>query len=165
MVSKVGVPAHQAPTFLNAMGEKSKYYVNEQAVRLIAFVVVILTGVLLYTRLEWVGLFMAVDFFLRAFTTIKSPLAILAKVILDKIQVVPKPIFALPKRFAAALGFVFSTAITVLFHFGLFTAAYAVGGILIFCAVLESVFKVCLGCYVYNGVVAPVLLKSKREKQ
>lgn len=146
------------------MGTETTYYVNGQVVRLVAFTVVLLTIVLLLTQWEWLGIFLVVDFFIRAFTTLLSPLAALARLILEKVGVAPKPIFAPPKKFAAGLGFVFSAATVVFLHFGLITGSFVVGGILIFCAVLESVFNVCLGCYVYNWIVAPIITKLQKKK-
>jgi hypothetical protein len=73
------------------------------------------------------------------------------------------PIFSAPKRFAAALGLVFSLTITVLIFIQLTSLAYIIGGILVVCALLELVFKICLGCYVYNWVVLPIQNKIRNN--
>jgi hypothetical protein len=53
----------------------------------------------------------------------------------------------LPKRFAQAIGAVFSVSAAVLaLGFGLTTAADVLLGLLIVAATLESVFGLCLGC-------------------
>lgn len=49
-----------------------------------------------------------------------------------------------------------------LFVFDAHYPALVVGGILVFCAVLESVFKVCLGCYAYNWMVIPITNKLQK---
>lgn len=147
-----------------AMYKVSESYLDERNVRGVAAIVVLLVSVALVFRWEWLGAFVAVDFFLRAFTRLPSALAIAAKTILGFFESSPKPIFASPKRFAAGIGFVFSAATALFLHFGLFAEATIVGGILVFCALLESVFKICLGCYSYNFVLLPLLSVFKNEK-
>ena len=71
----------------------------------------------------------------------------------------PKPIFAPPKRFAAGLGLLFSLGIAACLHLHYPAATYAIAGILILCAALEAAFNICLGCYVYNWIVAPIVNK------
>jgi|SRR5690606_30364259 len=146
------------------MNDRSRYYVDEHAVRLIAFAVAVLAVALLVTHWVWLGVLLAVDFFVRAFTRLPSPLAVPVRASLRRLNIQPKPIFAPPKRFAAGLGFFFSLATVGLLAGGYPLAAGLVGALLIVCAVLESVFGVCLGCYVYSGIVSPVLRKIHREK-
>jgi hypothetical protein len=129
----------------------SKNHVNEKIVRIVAGQVVLITILLLLT--EW----RILDFALRAFTTIPSLLALNAKGISRTFNLTPKPIFAPPKKFAAAIGFLFTVTIAVLLYMGLITGAYVVGGILIFCAALEAFLNICIGCYVFNWLVAPFI--------
>ena len=144
------------------MNKKStlKNYVNENVVRLIAAQVILLTLILLLTGWIWPAFFLTVDFALRAFTHIPSPLAVIAKGLAGAFGLTPKPIFAPPKRFAARLGFVFSLGITVCLYYHYLVAAYVTGGILIVCAALEAVFNICIGCYVYNWIVVPIVNKN-----
>ncbi len=137
----------------------AKTHVDEYVVRLVAGQVVVLTVLSLFTQWKFLIFFLAADFAIRAFTEQTSPLAAIGKVIADLLKLELKPIFAPPKRFAALLGFVFSLAVFLLFVFDARYPALVVGGILVFCAVLESVFKVCLGCYAYNWIVAPIINK------
>jgi hypothetical protein len=52
-----------------------------------------------------------------------------------------------PKRFAQSIGLCFSLTAALLFYvFALNTAGFAVLGALLFAAVLESGFGICLGC-------------------
>jgi len=140
-------------------------YKDERVIRITAAAVVILTLIILITRREIAAVFLALDFGIRAFTMQHSLLSLIAKSIAGIFRLKPKPVFAAPKKFAALLGFIFSTTIFALVHFHLFTEAYIVGGILIFCAFLESAFNICIGCYIYNLVIAPVVnqrhLKNK----
>jgi len=137
------------------MNRPKGLYVDEQAVRLVAALVSIVTAALMLTGWPWAALLLAVDFAIRAFTTRTSPLAFIAKAIVRKAGWQPKPIFAPPKKFAALMGFVFSLTIFVLLLLPAYTAAAVTAAILLACAVLESGFKICLGCYVYNWLIAP----------
>jgi hypothetical protein len=133
----------------------SQFYLEENTIRIIAFEVVILTVATLLFQWKYLALFLAVDFAIRAFTYFPTPLKTIAKFLTTQFKLEPKPVFAAPKKFAAGVGFLFSLSIFILFHFQLNTAAFVVGGILLFCAVLESFFKICVGCYVYDWVVVP----------
>lgn len=146
------------------MNQKTKgLYVDENVVRFIAAQVIFLTAVAIIEQWEWLAIFLTLDFGIRAFTFFPSPLAAFSKKVVEIAGLKPKPIFAPPKRFAAALGFVFSLTITILIFLQLVFPSYIVGGILILCALLESVFKICLGCYVYNWVVLPIQNKLQRN--
>lgn len=134
----------------------SKYYVDENAVRITAAQTVIIAAIILITHWPWPMLLLAVDFALRAFTSRPSLLTLLSKAIIRAAHIRPRPIFAPPKKFAAAIGFIFALAVFLLLYLQFTIAAYITGGVLIFCALLESAFKICLGCYVYNWVVAPL---------
>lgn len=137
--------------------DTSKYYVDENVVRITAAQAVIITIITLVTQSPLPALLLAGDFALRAFTSRVSPLAVVSKAITHSAGIQPRPVFAAPKRFAAGIGFVFALGISLMLYFQLSIAAYIIGGVLVFCAVLESVFKICLGCYVYNWLVAPLL--------
>jgi hypothetical protein len=140
--------------------ETSKLYVEENAVRFVAGQVVILSVIVLITQSALLALALGIDFSIRSFTSWPSPLAFIAKLLVKNLNITPVRIFAAPKKFAATVGAVFSFSIFLLFFFEFTTAAYAVGGILIFCAALESVFKICVGCYVYDWLVAPFAKSS-----
>lgn len=131
------------------------YHVDERVVRLIAFQVILFTLFALFRQQLWPLLFLTIDFALRAFSHWPSPLAILAKGLLRLSNRSPKPIFAAPKKFAAGVGFTFVLITGVFLYFQLFTGAYILGGLLVLCAFLESIFNICVGCYIYNWFVAP----------
>ena len=135
--------------------EFSKLYVDEQVVRFIAAQVVVIA----FLALVFNGIFAII-----AFTLQPSPLAAIARIIADLLKLKPKPIFAAPKKFSAAVGFVVSFVLLVLVLMNYYTAAFIVGGVLIFFAVLESLFKICVGCYLYNWFVAPIINKRNQQK-
>ena len=81
-----------------------------------------------------------------------SPLGQLAtRVVAPRLPWGPKLVAGPPKRFAQAIGVVFSTTALVLwFGFGLATAAWVVVGLLAVAAFLESAFGICLGCIAFG---------------
>ena len=129
--------------------------IDENVVRIIAAQVVLLSLIALQNQWIIIMLFLTIDFALRAFTNRVSPLAFLSKKIVQFLKLKPKPIFAAPKKFAAALGTFFSLSILILLSLELNLLAWIVGLTLIFCAVLESALKICVGCYVFNWLVLP----------
>lgn len=143
--------------------ESSKLYVDEQVVRLIAAQVAIITVLSLVFNLIFPVCVLVLDFALRAFTLQPSPLAAIARIIANVLKLKPKPIFATPKKFAAGVGFGFSVAILDLLLLNHINTAYILGGVLIFFAVLESVFKICVGCHVYNWLIAPIINKRNNK--
>lgn len=146
------------------MNQHSKgLYVDENVVRIVAVQVIFVTIIAVVEQLEWLSFLLALDFGIRAFTHFPSPLALFSKKVTEIAKSKPQPIFAPPKRFAAALGFTFSLVIAILTFFQLTFASYLVGGILVVCALLESAFKICLGCYVFNYLVLPIQNKIQNK--
>ena len=139
-----------------------KIYVDKKSVRIIASQVVLLTILTLITKSYWLALLLAIDFALRAFTFYPSPLSLVVRLLGSFITWQRQPVFAAPKKFAATMGVIFSTLIAACFYLQFDIAAYIVGGILLVCAMLESGFDVCVGCYVYDWVVAP--FKNRQQK-
>jgi hypothetical protein len=133
--------------------------VNENVVRLIAGQVLLFAIITLATGWVVLPIYLSIDFFLRAFTGIKPPFALIAQQLAKALKLKPKPIYAPPKKFAAGIGFVFSVVISGLLLSGLTDYAKGVTGVLAVFATLESVFSICAGCYVYSWFVAPLLNK------
>ena len=129
---------------------------NENVIRIVALLVVIATLVTLAYNWIFLAVILAIDFALRSFTRVTSPLAYIAKSASRHLKLKPKAIFAPPKKFAAALGFIFSILIALFLYLNLLIPAYITGLILVLCATLESAFNICLGCYVYNWIVVPL---------
>lgn len=139
----------------------SKFYTDEHITRLVALQVVIILLLVLLGHTTYLIFILTLDFAIRAFTTLPSPLAFIAKSIAKLTHLQPKPIFAAPKKFAAAIGFVFSLAASILLVFHFTKAAYVLSGILVLFAFLEAAFKICVGCYIYDWLVAPIVNKKE----
>jgi hypothetical protein len=127
--------------------------VNEIAARVVAGGVVGMCVVALTLRQEWLLVPLAYGFWARVLTgPTMSPLGQLAtRVIAPRLRVPPRPVAGPPKRFAQAIGVVFSSSAVVLwFGLGAHTAAWVVIGLLGVAAVLESAFGLCLGCKAFT---------------
>jgi len=125
--------------------------VDETIARLVALLVFVSAIVACFAYLPWIAAALAVDFFIRAFTTWPiSYLAFLAKAIAKSIGLKPQPINAGPKVFAARVGFVFTVVIAALGFLNLTTVAVVLAGLLALFAGLEAFFAVCVGCHLYS---------------
>jgi hypothetical protein len=139
----------------------SEKRVNENVVRVIASLVILVTIISAYFTNYILAFFLAIDFLLRASDNEKfSPIRWVAQKIAALFSLPPKPIPAEPKKFAALLGFVFSLAIALFLTLNYLLAAFITVGILLGCAILESVFGICLGCYVYSYLIVPFKKKA-----
>lgn len=138
------------------MNQPNRFYTDENAVRLTAFLVIIVLAVALFFSWPYLILLLVFDFIMRASGVSFSPLALFSKLILKILGAKRKPIFAAPKRFAATLGSVFTLLIFILMLNGFYNSAFGVGFLVIILAGLESFFKVCVGCYIYNFLIVPL---------
>lgn len=126
--------------------------INEYAARIVAFFVLSLTSLFLYTENIYILYFLAYGFYARVLAgPTLSPIALLAtKVIIpilgEPFKVCPGP----PKRFAQFIGLVFTTSSIILIHSGNLQEATYLLGILIFFAGLESSFGFCAGCWFFK---------------
>jgi hypothetical protein len=94
---------------------------------------------------------LGLDFLVRAFLSPRfSPLATVAKALVNALGLPKKPVDAAPKVFAARIGVLFTVTATVLFLLGLATAGVVVLSILAVFALLESAFSFCAGCWVHS---------------
>ncbi|HVA02905.1 MAG TPA: DUF4395 domain-containing protein [Acidimicrobiales bacterium] len=127
--------------------------VNEVAARVVAGGVVVMCVLAMALRQQWLLVPLAYGFWARMLTgPTMSPLGQLAtRVIVPRLPVAPRLVAGPPKRFAQAIGLVFSSSAVVLwFGFGAHTAAWVVIGLLAIGAVFESGFGLCLGCKVFT---------------
>lgn len=93
---------------------------------------------------------LSLDFIIRAFFKPKySPLATLARGTVTGLNLPKKMVDNAPKVFAARIGVIFSVVATVLFALNLLYAGVAALALLLLCALLESFFGFCLGCWMY----------------
>jgi sterol desaturase/sphingolipid hydroxylase (fatty acid hydroxylase superfamily) len=135
--------------------------VNENVVRLVAFLVALIAICCLVFSNYWAIVFLMFDFGIRAFTTRKlSPLKYVA-IKLAKVLSLPQQMTDLaPKKFAATLGLIFCLLITAMFLFNFPTLAMALTMVMIGFALLESLFAICVGCHVYSFLQ---MFKSNKE--
>ncbi len=127
--------------------------VNEVAARLVAGGVVLLASSAIAFDLPWLLPVLAYGFVARALAGPRfSPLALLVtKVLVPWLPVPPKLVAGPPKRFAQAIGAVFTVTATVLhLGFGLDGWAWGLLAVLVVFATLESVFALCVGCKVFS---------------
>ncbi|WP_316797011.1 DUF4395 domain-containing protein [Pedobacter agri] len=125
--------------------------VNEKVVRIVAFLVAFIAICCILFSNYWVILVLTIDFALRAFTSGKfSLLKIVAIKISNALNLQTKLTDLAPKKFAATMGYVFCLLITATFVFNFCTAALILTTIMLIFALLESLFGICVGCYVYT---------------
>jgi len=123
--------------------------VNEVSARLVAGGVVLLSGATIVFAQPWLTAVIAYGFLARVLSgPTLSPLGqLVTRGITPRLHVGQRPVPGPPKRFAQAIGLVFSASAAVLaLGFGLTSAAYLVLALLVVAATLESVFGLCLGC-------------------
>jgi hypothetical protein len=126
--------------------------VNEVSARLLAGGVVAMSALTIALDVPWLTLVIAYGFLARvASGPTLSPLGqLVTRVIVPHLPIAARPVPGPPKRFAQAIGATLSVAAVVLaLALDLRTAAYAVLGVLIAAATLESVFGLCLGCRMF----------------
>jgi len=126
--------------------------VNEVAARMVAGGVALLSAATVTLNQPWLTALIAYGFLARVASGPRfSPLAqLVTRAIVPRLHVAARPVPGPPKRFAQGIGATLSVSAAVLaLAFGLSTAAYALLGLLIVAATLESVFGVCLGCELF----------------
>ncbi len=127
--------------------------VNEYAARTVAAGVLVMAVVAIAFQQGWILIPLAYGFWARVLTGPRlSPLGQLAtRVVAPRLPWGPTLVAGPPKRFAQAIGVVFSTTALVLwFGFGESTATWVVVALLACAATLESVFAICLGCIAFG---------------
>jgi Domain of unknown function (DUF4395) len=142
--------------------------VNEVSARLVAGGVVLLSLAAILFGQMWLTAVIAYGFVARALTgPTLSPLGqLVTRVITPRLSIAARPVAGPPKRFAQGIGAVVSVTASVLgLGFGLDTAAYAVLGLLVVAATLESVFAFCIGCRLFAvlmrfGVIPEAVCES-----
>jgi hypothetical protein len=91
-----------------------------------------------------------------------SPLALLStRVITPRLQRAPRFVPGPPKRFAQALGATVSAVTLVLYYLlAWHTAAFALAGLMVVLATLESALRLCVGCIIHAWLVRRGWLRS-----
>jgi hypothetical protein len=129
--------------------------VNEVAARVVAGGVVVLSAAAVSFREPWLLIPLCYGFWARVATGPSlSPLGQLATRVVAPRLGPPRLVAGPPKRFAQAMGVVFSSAALILwFGFGLQGATWGVVGVLIAAALAESALGLCVGCRVFAGLM------------
>ncbi len=126
--------------------------VNEVSARVVAGGVIALSLATIVLDSPLLRVLLAYGFLARVLTgPTLSPLGQFAtRVVTPRLGLAAKPVAGPPKRFAQAIGVLFSLSAAVLaLGFGETLVADAVLGALILAAFLESAFGLCLGCKVF----------------
>ena len=136
--------------------------VNEKAARVVAGGVVLITATALLTGWLWLSAVLAVGFALRVAAGPRySPLGQLAtKVVAPRFgaaRLVPGP----PKRFAQAVGLVFTVAASGFVVAGLPAVTVGLLLVLLVFATLESVVGFCAGCWVFAQLMKVGLIPAE----
>ena len=126
--------------------------VNEYAARTVAAGVVILCLLALALQQPWLLIPLAYGFWARVLTgPTLSPLGQFATRVIAPHLGEPRWVAGPPKRFAQAIGVVFSsTALILWFGFGLSTVASIVVILLMIAAYMEFADNICLGCKAFG---------------
>lgn len=126
--------------------------VNEVAARLVAAGVVILAGLTLAVRAEWMLWVLAYGFVARVASGPRfSPLGLLVtRVLVPRLALAERPVPGPPKRFAQGIGAALTVSAVVLaYGLGESGAAFALVAMLVVAAGLEAFAGVCLGCKIF----------------
>lgn len=125
--------------------------VNEVSARIVAAGVVAMAVATLAFDQPWLLVPITYGFAARVLTGPKlSPLGLLVtRVVVPRLPWAERPYPGPPKRFAQAIGLVFSATAGVLVLLGYRTAGWAVLGVLVAAASLEAFAGYCLGCRVF----------------
>lgn len=123
--------------------------VNETAARVTAGGVVVLAALAIGLQSPVVLGILAYGFVARVAAGPRlSPLAQLSVRVISP-WLPAKPVAGPPKRFAQGIGATVTVTAFALTLAGLHTAGFAITGMIVAFAILESVFGICVGCLIY----------------
>jgi hypothetical protein len=123
--------------------------VDEISARIVAGGVVLLSALALATGWSWLVGLIALGFIARVLSgPTLSPLGqLVTRVVRPRLRVAPRYVAGPPKRFAQAIGALFTTSAAVLaLGFDAKLEVQLLLACMIVAATLESVFALCLGC-------------------
>ncbi|RDC55510.1 DUF4395 domain-containing protein [Pedobacter chinensis] len=127
--------------------------VNENVIRIIAFIVALIVITCIVFSNYWAIVFLILDFALRAFTNGRfSILKFVAINVAKQLSLKSKMTDLAPKKFAAMLGFIFCLIITATFLLNFYNLTIIFSAVMALFALLESLFAICVGCYVYTAM-------------
>ncbi len=135
--------------------------VDENIVRFTALWVVLLAGVTVLVPNIYIPVYLAFDFYLRAFTKARySPLSWISMQFVKALKLKPHLIDKAPKIFASRIGLSLTVLMAVAALLGFTTLLISIGAVLMLFAFLECGVNFCAGCWVYTYIVLP-LYKDK----
>ena len=139
--------------------------VDSNMVRAISFQVSLFTVLLLITQESLFAFILLFDFLMRALRLSKFSLfETVGRFVITGWGIAPKLCDESPKRFALFLGLITSLFLVVFYVAGFTTFATAIALILLFCALLETLFDFCIGCKIYYAIqIAKGLLTYDRN--
>lgn len=125
--------------------------VNENVIRIIAVIVALIAISGILSGNYYAMIFLLIDFAIRAFTSGNFSLLKQLAIQIAKTLSMPQKMTDLaPKKFAATLGFGFCLLISAVALLQLSSAALVLTSVLLIFAMLEGIFAICVGCYVYS---------------
>lgn len=141
--------------------------VNETSARLVAAGVVVQAVAYLVFREWWLLVPLTYGFLARVVSGPRfSPLGqFVTRVVTPRLDIEHKFVAGPPKRFAQAVGLLFSGSALIAVALGSETAAVGLISFLLLAATLESAFALCLGCTVFSwlmrlGVIPPEICED-----
>lgn len=135
--------------------------INNNVARITGFMMAGMIGLYFATDNIVFMAIIAIDYLIRSIPGVKfSPFSGLANLLVRTLGLSKKQIGKGQKIFAARIGLVFSLTSTILFLFDPI-ASVIVAGVLMFFALLESLFDICAGCILYSYIIYPLFEKSK----
>jgi len=135
--------------------------VDENIVRFTALWVVLLAGVTVLRPNIYIPLYLAFDFYLRAFTKARyTPLSWISVQFVKVLKLKPHYIDKAPKIFAARIGLSLTFLMAVAALLGFNILLLSIGSVLMLFAFLECGINFCAGCWVYTYIVL-TLYKDK----
>ena len=127
--------------------------VDDVTVRLIAAVVLVLAIAAVGLHQWWIYALLAVDFTLRVtFGPKASPAAqAVQRFVRPRVRAAKRPTAGPPKRFAAGIGAVLTTAAAVLWAIGVAApVVVTIGVVMVVFPALESILGICVGCKAFG---------------
>ena len=137
--------------------------VNEYAARIVALLVLGLCIIIVITENMWLLGFLTYGFWARVLTgPTLSPLGlIVTKGIIPAFGNPRKSVIGPPKRFAQAIGVLFSTSALVIAIIGHWSISINIILVLAIFATLESFFGFCAGCWVFGHLIRLKIIPEK----
>ena len=137
----------------------SKTQIDGNVARLNGFISLIIIALGTYNNLFWILL--TLDFILRSFIIKYSPIANFSKLVLNNTKIIPNPIDAAPKLFAAKIGLIMSIILVVMSLLNYSDSAFYFSIFFSIPVFLETFLGYCLGCQMYSILMKLNIIKTK----